>query len=67
MLGNIRKNRDIDITKRDKGNGVVIFHRKIYDSAIPETISDTYQFEKLNEDSALKREAWLERFLRMLK
>ena len=66
VLRNLRKNRDIVITKPDKGNGVVILDRKLYDKAIQELISDTSKFEKLNEDSTLKREASL-RFLRKLK
>ena len=43
--------------KPNKGNGVVILVRKIYDNAIQEIISDTSKFEKLNEDPTLKREA----------
>ena len=62
VLRNLRKNKDIDITKLDKGNGVVISDRK------PEKIiSDTSKFEKLNEEPTLKRESSLHRFLRKLK
>ena len=53
--------------KPDKGNGVVIVDRKLYNNAIEEIISDTSNLEKLNEDSTLKREASLQRFLRKLK
>ena len=67
VLRNFRKNKDIIITKPDKGNGVVILDRKLYDNAIQELISDTSKFEKLNEDPALKSEASLQRFLRKLK
>ena len=66
-LWNLGKNRDIVITKPDKGNGVVILDRKLYNNAIEETISDTSKFEKLNEDPTLKREASLQRFLLKLK
>ena len=59
VLRNLRKNKDIVITKPDKGNGVVILDRKLYDN--------TSKFEKLNEDPALKHEASLQRFLRKLK
>ena len=62
VLQNLRKNKDIVITKPDKGNGVVILDRKLYDNAIQEIISDTFKFEKLNEDPTLKREASLQRF-----
>ena len=53
--------------KPDKGSGVVILDRKLYNNAIQEIISDTSKFEKLNEDPTLKREASLQRFLRKLK
>ena len=45
------------ITKPDKGNGVVILDRKLYNKAIEEIISDTSKFKKLKEDLTLKREA----------
>ena len=67
LLQNLRKNKDLVITKPDKGNGVVILHRKLYDNVIEEIISDTSKFEKLNEDPTLKCEASLQRFLRKLK
>ena len=67
VLRNLRKNKDIVITKPDKGNGVVILDRKLYNNAIEEIISDNSKFEKLNEDPTLKREASLQRFLRKLK
>ena len=63
VLRNLRKNKDIGITKPGKGNGVVILDRKLYDNAIQELISDTSKFEKLNEDPSLKLEASLQRFL----
>ena len=34
VLRNLRKNKDIVITKPDKGNGVVILDRKLYNNAI---------------------------------
>ena len=63
----LSKNKDIVITKPNKGNGVVILDRKLYNNAIEEIISDTSKFEKLSEDPTLKREASLQRFLRKLK
>ena len=54
VLQNLRKNKDIVITKPDKGNGVVIFDRKLYNNAIEDIISDTSKFEKLNEDPTLR-------------
>ena len=53
--------------KPDKGNGVVILDRKLYDNVIQKIILDTSQFEKLDGDPTLKREASLQRFLRKLK
>ena len=67
VLGYLRKNRDIVITKLDKSNGVVILDQKLYDNTIEEIISDTSKFENLNEDSTLKCEASLQRFLCKLK
>ena len=67
VLQNLRKNKDIIITKPDKANGVVILDRKLYHNAIQEIISDTSKFEKLNEDATLKRKASLPRFSRKLK
>ena len=62
VLPNLRKNKDIVITKPDKWNGVVILYRTLYNNVIEETISDTSKFEKLNEDPILKPEASLQRF-----
>ena len=63
VLRNLRKNKDIVITKLDKRNGIFILYRKLYDNAIQEKIiSDTYKFEKLNEDPTLKCEGSLQRF-----
>ena len=67
VLRNLRKSKDIVITKPNKGSGVVILDRKLYNNVIEEIISDTSKFEKLNEDPTLKREASLQRFFRKLK
>ena len=53
--------------KPDKGNGVVILDRKLYNNANEEIISDTSKFKKLNKDPTLKREASLQLFVRKLK
>ena len=62
VLRNLRKNKDITITKPEKGNGVVILDGKFYENGIQEIISDNFKIEKLNEDPTLKREASLQRF-----
>ena len=49
VLQNLRKNKDIVITKPNKGNGVVILDRKLYNNAIEEFISDTSKFKNLSE------------------
>ena len=67
VFRNLRKNKDIFITKPDKGNGVVILDQKLYPNGIEEIISDTSKFEKLKKDPDLKREASLQRYLRKLK
>ena len=67
IIWNLKKNKDIVIAKSDKGNGAVILHRKLYNNAIEEVISDTSKFEKLNEDPTLKCEASPQRFLHKLK
>ena len=58
-LQNLTKNKDIVVTKSNKGNGVVNLYRKLYNNAIEEIISDNSNFEKLNEDPTLKRQASL--------
>ena len=62
VLRNLNKNKDVNMTKPDKGNGVVILDQNLYDNDIQEIISDTSKFEKLNEDQALKRKASLKLF-----
>ena len=67
VLRNLRKNKNVVITKPDKGNGVVILDRELSNNAIEGIISDTYKFEKPNKVPTLKREASLQHFLRKLK
>ena len=69
VLQNLRRNKDIVITKLDKGNWVVILNRKRCNNTTEKIISDTLNEDshKLNEDPTLKREALLKRFLRQLK
>ena len=61
------KNKNIIITKLDKGNIIVTLDQKLYDNAIPEITSETSKFIKFNKDPTLKCEASLKRFLRKLK
>ena len=55
------------MTKPDKGNGVVILDKKLYDNAIQEITPETSKFEKLSEGPTLKHEASLQHLLRKLK
>ena len=67
VLQNLRKNKDIVITKPDKENEVVILDPKLYNNALEEINSDTSKFKKLNEEPTLKRETSLHYLLRKLK
>ena len=70
VLRNLSKNKDVVLTKLDKGNGVVILGRILNNNAIEEIILGTSKFKKLQtkfEDPTLKREASLQRFLYVLK
>ena len=48
VLQKLRKNKDIIVTKPDKGNGFVILDWKLCDNAIQEIISDTAQSKPWN-------------------
>ena len=52
----LRKNKDILITKPDKGNGVIIVNRAIYMSSLYEIVNDTSKFLKLSSDPTIGRE-----------
>ena len=67
VLQNLRKNKDVAITKPDKGNGVAILDWKLYNNTVEEIISDTSKFKNLNEDPTLKRKASLQRNLHKVK
>ena len=65
ILWNLKKNKDVVLTKSDKGNGVVILHQELSDNE--EIIQDISKFEKLDENPFLKCKASLQRFLCKLK
>ena len=62
VVRNYRKNKDIVITKPNKGHGLVMLDRKLYNNTIEEIISDTSKFKKLSEYPTLKCEASLQHF-----
>ena len=66
-LQNLTKNKDIIITKPNKGNGVVILDRKLFDNATEKIISNTSKFEELDEYPIVKLEGSIQRLLHKLK
>ena len=67
ILKKLSTRKDIVIVRLDKGSGVVILHRDIYDQKILEIINDTTKFKKLKDNPTLTREGQLQRFLRKIK
>ena len=67
VLKKLQNNKDIVICKPDKGNGVVILDRHLYDKEIMKLVDDKTKFKKLDSDPTMKREGALQRFLRKLK
>ena len=67
ILKRLQTNPNIVITRPDKGNGVVVLDKDLYEKCIHELISDKTKFKKLDHDVTLKREKKLQNFLRKLK
>ena len=70
VLGELRDDSNIVITKPDKGKGVVVMNQSDYDGKMLEILSDTTKFKLLNVDLAthlLKLEDKLNRILRTIK
>ena len=67
ILKKLQRNKDIVITRPDKGNGVVILNKMDYSSMLYDIVGDDRKFKKLNNDKTLLREGQLQRFLRKLK
>ena len=67
VLQNLTKNKDIIITKSNKGSEVVIIDRKLFDNATQKIISDTSKFEELDEYPIVKLEGSIQRLLHKLK
>ena len=64
ILEKLRRNKDIVVTRPDKGNGVVVIDRVIYNQQMYALLSDK---NKLSEDLTKLREGQLQRYLRELK
>ena len=67
ILKRLKHNKDIIILRPDKGNGVVVLDKVVYNKAMVDLLSDNSKFKKLESDLTLRREGQLQRFLRKLK
>ena len=67
ILKKLRTRKDIVIDRPDKGSGVAILNRDIYDRKTLEIINDSTKFKKLKGNPTLTREGKLQRFLRKIK
>ena len=67
VLKSLRQNNDIIICKPDKGNGIVILDRKMYEDGILELISDKKKFKEVKEDPTKSKERSLQNYLRVLR
>ena len=67
ILKRLRQNKDIIITRPDKGNGVVILNRKDYNDMMYELLSDSTKFKVIDNDVTISRESKLQRYLLSLK
>ena len=63
ILIKLRNNKDVLITKPEKGNGVITVTKTIYMSSLYEIINDTSKVLKLPSDPNIGREGKLQRFL----
>ena len=66
-LNKLKKRTDIVFCKPDKGNGIVVLNKEDYTSKVKDILSDVKKFKKLPNDPTDKREASLQRYLRVLK
>ena len=67
ILKCLRNNKNIVIMRPDKGNGVVVMDRNVYNQKMYELIDDRTKFRKLDNDPTILREGQLQRYLRNLK
>ena len=63
ILKRLCSNKDMVITRSDKGSGIIILGETFYEEKILKLISDVNKFKKLNKDPTLTREGHLQRFL----
>ena len=67
ILKKLKSNSNIVITRPDKGSGVVIIDRQIYDQSIQNLFSDRNKFRILKKDPTIYRQGQLQRRLLNLK
>ena len=63
ILKRLQQNKDIVITKPDKGNGVVTLDRTEYMKMLYEIVNDSTKFKKLDGDKTISRETRIHKFL----
>ena len=63
----LQANKDIVITRPDKGNGVIIIDKSEYLKMVYDIVNDSSKFKKLDCDKTKTREGRLQRFLLKLK
>jgi hypothetical protein len=64
-VGKLQKHSDVVFCKPDKSNGVVILDKTQYDAKMLSILNDPKKFKQLHEDPTEKREASLQRYLRV--
>ena len=67
ILKKLKQNKDITFLRPDKGNGVVVLNKVVYNNTISDLLSDNSKFKKLKSDLTQRREGQLQRYLRKLK
>ena len=67
ILKKLQTNKDIVITRPDKGNGVIIIDKSEYLKMVYDIVNDSRKFKKLDCNKTKIREGRLQRFLLKLK
>jgi len=63
ILKKLKQNKDIIILILDKGNGIVVLGKVVYNNTISDLLSDNSKFKKLQSDLTQRREGQLQRYL----
>ena len=62
IIKRLQNNKNLVITRPDKGSGTVILDKVKYMNELRKIVSNTEKFKKLEEDPTLKRERSLQNF-----